>query len=297
MINKEIKTIAVHNGFFHADDVFSVAILRLIYPNVKIMRTRDVKELEKADLRIDVGGKYNPETGDYDHHQADFKLKRENAVPYSSVGLIWKHFGNEAVKNKWIFDYLDRTLFQFLDANDSGMDIYKEVIVEPYTISSVIGSFEPSRASGQEEYNLQFQEALNFAFKLLKNEIKNAELIYNAKDVLMRAIKESKSKDYVVLENKIEWYELAIGTNLKFVVDKSTSGDWGAGAVRETIHSFKSKIYFPTSWRGLFGEDLAKITGVKDVVFCHKSGAFAAAKTKEGAIKLVEIALKHDKVS
>ena len=33
--------IAVHEGKFHADDVFAAAILTLVFPKIKIIRTRD----------------------------------------------------------------------------------------------------------------------------------------------------------------------------------------------------------------------------------------------------------------
>jgi uncharacterized UPF0160 family protein len=39
---KSKKIVAVHNGNFHPDDVFSVALLSIIYNGgVKVVRTRD----------------------------------------------------------------------------------------------------------------------------------------------------------------------------------------------------------------------------------------------------------------
>ena len=43
-------TIATHNGTFHADDVFSVAALKYIYPSFKLIRTRDMELISKADV-------------------------------------------------------------------------------------------------------------------------------------------------------------------------------------------------------------------------------------------------------
>ncbi|MEJ2268009.1 MAG: MYG1 family protein [Nanoarchaeota archaeon] len=81
-------TIATHNGKFHIDEVMSIAILKIIYPNCEILRIRDEKEIKKAEIRVDIGKKYNPRTNDFDHHQINSPI-RKNKIPYSSCGLIW----------------------------------------------------------------------------------------------------------------------------------------------------------------------------------------------------------------
>lgn len=48
--------IATHNGKFHADDVFGVALLTDLYPDATIVRTRDPQMLDTADIVLDVGG-------------------------------------------------------------------------------------------------------------------------------------------------------------------------------------------------------------------------------------------------
>ncbi len=52
-------TIATHNGNFHADDVFSIAALKHIFPSFTLIRTRDLALIAKADIVIDVGGEYD----------------------------------------------------------------------------------------------------------------------------------------------------------------------------------------------------------------------------------------------
>ena len=48
-----MKKMAVHNGTFHADDVFGVALMQSIYNNLEVIRTRD-EELLKAYEGFDV---------------------------------------------------------------------------------------------------------------------------------------------------------------------------------------------------------------------------------------------------
>ena len=58
------RQVVVHNGVFHADDVFAVALLRLVAGDFKVIRTRDVEYLHEAPGRliIDVGEDI------FDHH-------------------------------------------------------------------------------------------------------------------------------------------------------------------------------------------------------------------------------------
>ena len=44
-------------------------------------------------------------------------------------------------------------------------------------------------------------------------------------------------------------------------------------------------------WAGKKDEELQKITGVSDALFAHRKLFMAAAKSKEGALKLAKIAL------
>ena len=66
---------STHDGRFHADEIFALAILNLIYPDLKIVRSRDEKVYNKADIIVDVGHIYNPENLIFDHHQRSFSLK------------------------------------------------------------------------------------------------------------------------------------------------------------------------------------------------------------------------------
>jgi len=66
-----------HSGRFHADEIFAVAILKIIYPKIEIIRTRDINKFSRGDFLVDVEKKYNPKKKFFDHHQEDFKEKRK----------------------------------------------------------------------------------------------------------------------------------------------------------------------------------------------------------------------------
>src|SRR3989344_2675707 len=88
------KLIVVHDGGFHADDVFSVAALLLyLSGDAKVVRTRDPRIIESGDFVVDVGGVYDAERNRLDHHQTGGAGARTNGIPYAAFGLVWKKFG------------------------------------------------------------------------------------------------------------------------------------------------------------------------------------------------------------
>ena len=74
-----------HGGKFHADDVFSAALLLYLNPEIVITRGNRVPE-NFAGIVFDIG------RGRYDHHQKDSRV-RENGVPYAAFGLLWEELG------------------------------------------------------------------------------------------------------------------------------------------------------------------------------------------------------------
>ncbi|MEK6937212.1 MAG: MYG1 family protein [Nanoarchaeota archaeon] len=287
-----MKTVAVHDGDFHADDVFAVAILKLIDKNLNIIRTRDPKEYITADLKVDVGNKYDPSKGDYDHHQKEGAGKRENGIPYASAGLIWKHFGRQLVKTEEAFYYIDKKIITPIDADDVGIKVYKEDICEPYTVPKAILDLNPKWQEKKQEFDKYFKKAVSFALEILKKEIKFVNSLNKIRKLINKAITD---KEYIILDKLIPWKEEIIKyEKVKFVIYPHTNSIfWCVGAVSKKMNSFERRKDLPKEWAGLIDEELARVSGVKDAIFCHNNLFIAVAKTKEGAIKLAELALKN----
>lgn len=286
-----MKLAATHSGSFHADDVFAAAILKLIYPNIKFIRTRDEKEYSKADLRFDIGMKYNIKTNDFDHHQEKGAGIRNNEIPYASAGLIWKHFGKKLVDSKEAFNYIDEKLIQPIDASDNGIQTIEITKLTPYTINQMIKSFNPDWQNEKQDYNSNFLKALKIAIYILKQEISKANGIMIAKSIVRKAIKKSDGK-IIILDKFCPWKKTIIEeSNAKYLIYPS-SDNWHAQTVPISIDSFESRKPFPKEWGGKT-KDLANITGINDAYFCHRKLFICGAKSKEGAIKLAKLALKN----
>lgn len=291
-----MKKIAVHNRDFHADEVFAVSILRLIYPKVKVIRTRDEKKLKEVDARIDVGKKYNFKTNDFDHHQKGGAGKRDNGIPYASAGLIWKHFGKNLVSSDEVFNYIDEKIIQYIDADDEGINTYIIKKLAPYTVADFIKGLNPSGLNQKDGlFDEYFEEVVIIIAKLLKREIKVAEELIKAGKIIKEEIKKSNG-EYLLLNNYIPWKKAVIEeSNIKYVVSHDPiENHWSIRAVPLSLNTFENRKDLPKAWAGLAEGDLQKVTGVKDAKFCHNKLFTARAKSKEGAIKLVELALKDN---
>ena len=82
-----------HGGKFHADDVFSAALLLYLNPEIVITRGNRVPE-NFAGIVFDIG------RGRYDHHQKDSRV-RENGVPYAASDCCGRNSGEQSSGRSW----------------------------------------------------------------------------------------------------------------------------------------------------------------------------------------------------
>ena len=291
-MTSSIKTIATHDGNFHADDVFAIAILKMLYPDAVIVRTRDNDLLKKCDLRVDVGFQYNPSTGDFDHHQASGAGQRENGIAYAACGIIWKHFGQLLV-TPTLQQKIDQRLIQFVDAEDLGAVKYDEKLT-PVTVADIIRMFNPLWNEQVQDYDGNFLQAVQFAQQLLARIIAAVQGEEEASTIVRDALKKSKRKDYIVLERYVPWRDVLVNeTEAKYVVYPGPNEqDWTIYAIPISKHSFTARKKMPAEWGGKKDAELAKITGIPDAMFCHSGLWIAKAKTRAGAEKLAQFALQ-----
>jgi hypothetical protein len=75
-----MSKIIVHNGGAHADELWACAALIAVDPRIdQVLRSGDATHLTIDDYVVDVGGRFNPLTKSYDHHQKDPAVKGECA--------------------------------------------------------------------------------------------------------------------------------------------------------------------------------------------------------------------------
>ncbi|WP_445150442.1 MYG1 family protein [Baekduia sp. Peel2402] len=294
--------VATHPGGFHADDVFAVAALRLAHPaeHVEVIRTRDADAQAAADVRVDVGGRDDASTGDFDHHQKGGAGERPNGIRYASFGLVWRAFGAHACGgSQEAADAIDERLVQGVDANDTGQTIMESLVggVRPMTVSGVIGALNASWDEDLDKAgeDARFEEAVALAQGILARQIEGSAAFQRARSLVHSAIAAAVASGdprLVELPSNLPWRETVINEapDARLVFYPKSDG-WGLVAVPVAAGGFDNRMDLPEAWAGLSGAELVAETGVEDALFAHTARFYASASSREGIIALARLAL------
>lgn len=286
-MNKEtnkFEMLITHSSKFHADDVFSTALMLILNPNAKVIRslapeiTEDACKIRnKSYITYDIG------RSEFDHHQNDTPV-RLNGIKYAAFGLLWREFGD------WNqYPYFDEDFVQLIDDHDNGG--------KPYEISKMISTFNPTSIDIKEGkelgisssvlYDSAFFTAVDFAKKYLIR--------------LFAMYDEENAADELIRSDDVEFYKGIDGTyssilvlpkycNYKKSVAKyypmvtaviypSEREGWNAQVVTKSLDTMESDFTFDPSMCGLPKDELPN-----GVTFVHKSGFLLVADSKEIAI-------------
>ena len=288
-----MKKVGTHDGTFHADEVFALATLKIVFSDLEIFRTRKKEVLADMDFRVDVGGCSDGQT-EFDHHQKGGAGERENGIPYASFGLIWNKFGYDLCqKNKKVFDLVEKRLVQGIDGRDNGLFAHSDVM----DLSQVISVMNLTWQEDKIESGQAFTSALSLATTVVNSMIKQIQAEVAAEQTVMQAIEQSKEKDsrLLVLTEFVPWRETVCRESFEalFVVYPSKDGErFKIETVPEAADSFENRQDLPVAWGGLEDEELQKVTGVSEARFCHRNLFLVVANNQEAIMKLAELALK-----
>lgn len=288
--------VATHSGSFHADEVFALAVLRMARGPLEIVRTRSPEKLAACAMRVDVGRRYDPDSGDFDHHQGDVG-ERENGVRFASFGLVWKSFGEELGGSPEVAASVDARVVAPIDAGDNGQELYEPLMegVVPYAVSGVIAAMNPpwDAEDGANAERAAFDEAVDLAERIIRRELEASQGRARAADLVRAALARSPDPAVLELDRGMPWrgVVLAEAPDVLFVVSPRTRGDWSLQAVPAGDHGFANRRSLPEGWAGLEGAPLQEVTGVPDAVFCHVARFMAVAGSRAGVLELARQAV------
>ncbi|KAI5159719.1 hypothetical protein NEAUS03_0529 [Nematocida ausubeli] len=318
---KSISHIVTHDGAFHLDDVLACFILRVIYPNAKITRTRDPEKIKTGHIVVDVGGEFNEKTLRYDHHQRGFKetYNQSNNIILSSAGLVYKYHGLEFIKKLGLelpidFDYpmlmeiLYDTYFVSVDANDNGIDIADEVRYNERSLDNVIRSFVPCdipEGTSFERASIMRYQAFESAMEYI-----GQDLLRHCKNMIFQIIKNSRAtqecfnsmKDpsarYLVMEGGkfpvreiLYYYNGLLQRNVSIVIYQVSgrySHTYKIICLPKKGVKYTPEIPLCEEWRGIRDQELQKYPNMMGAMFVHGTGFCGEASDLETAIYMVE---------
>lgn len=290
LYSSEMQTIVTHSGSFDPDDVLAAATVSLYLGegNYEIVRSRDDSVIEKADWVLDVGGKYDPDTKRFDHHQNGVP-KRESGVPYSAFGLVWLEIGEAVCGSASVAEKIERKFVQPIDAADNQIPVCvpNSAGVESFEFFDVIEAFKPIWGS-DEDFDVGFCRAVSFTRKLLKRIIARNLGDEEMSNYVKSVYDTSDNKNILILDKSIDKRIVSQFEEVKVFVSPSFAtefNNWMAVVVPNLDGSFINKAGFPKDWGGLIDGELEGVSGIEGAVFCHKENYIFVAKTKEGAVQ------------
>lgn len=318
--------IATHDGSFHADETIACAILTYLFENAQIIRTRDPKLLETADLIIDVSGINDHKH--FDHHSPQFNEKRDNGINYATAGLMWKLWGIKYLK-KAASDFdlkvddkilegaqkrIDVEMMEQIDLNDNGqLNSYLNARFNPTAEQKSI--FDDLNAFYQNDPSIPYLVAMQNLpnvkneqqTKLFLNTVKCFKtLLCNAAvNALYTQLGIEKVRNcyqggkLLIMHERLPW-TAAIFDDADYFKDcllciyPDRKNGWRVQSLPYSrAERFKNRINAPHEWRGLNFVELDRATGLTGTIFVHRGGFTGGAYDYETTLQMAKMWLEQ----
>lgn len=296
--------LVTHSGGFHADELLSSVILTRLFPNARIVRSRALEWITAGADRIiyDVGGSYDAAAQIFDHHQRGAPL-RDDGQPFSSFGLIWKHYGLDYLAALDIPDVdvaaihasFDGSFVLPIDLMDNGA-LSPTGPLAGLTLPALLETLKPAfDETDPEADDRSFHAALAIARSFVEARIARSAAKLRAESLVHQAIVAAGDSRILELPMGMPFRPAILkakAERLLFVVHPRDK-DWCLTGIRRFDEGFELRADLPAAWAGLTNGDLEAASGVSGASFCHNGRFIAAARTREAALALAEIAVEE----
>lgn len=297
-----IAHLVTHSGGFHADELLSSVILTRLHPQARIVRTRDAAWTTPAPDRViyDVGRDYDAARLIFDHHQKSPPL-REDGQPFSSFGLVWRHFGRDYLRTSGVPERDLEPIHAAFDAEFVlPVDLVDNGALSPtgpladLTLPLLLENLKPVFDDRSPEADDRaFDRALTVARAFIEAAIARKAAKLRAEATVMEAI--AAAGDSRVLELPMGMpfrsaVEKAAADHLLFVVHPRET-DWAITGIRREAEGFALRADLPAAWAGLTDAAFEEASGVPGARFCHNARFIAVAAAREAALQLATLAV------
>lgn len=297
-----ITFLITHDGTFHADEVFSAAVLTALYPDATLLRSRapEILAMTGGVIMFDVGGAYDPAHGRFDHHQP-CAPKREDGSSISAFGQVWDHFGEAFLTHLGVSEkHLSAVHENIRDRIARPIDLTDNGELAPgdfgplggLTIPSMINDMNLPNGAKPYKQDQAFSEAVALAHCFLKGRIAQVVMRMELRAMIVEAVK--ACDDPILFLPEGGPFNRAIrdeGAEHIMFVAYPRGSDWVLNGVRPDPESYDLRLELPAAWAGLEGESLAQVSGIPDARFCHRNLFLAVAGSRDGVIAMAEAAL------
>lgn len=271
--SKNVLSIQVHSGVFHADDVCVVALLKAVAGlNLKVIR--DFKIHEDTDIVADVGMEYSYDDFKqlrFDHHQ-DLPLRADGTKP-SALGLVADWLLDPALRAK-----LDRYITP-VERQDNGQELRKGEV----NYFSFVACFNSCWNEGISQ-DTQFCKAVEMAKAIWERIFASIEAEAEATEIVADAIAKCENGFAVLAKGGMPWQSSVVKYNeehedkiLRVGYMDLARGQFNVQAVPDALGSRSMLQPLPESW---LTEDKPE-----GLIFCHQARFLAAFRDEDAARK------------
>ncbi|NEX44902.1 MYG1 family protein [Pseudotabrizicola algicola] len=300
-----VSWLVTHSGGFHADEVLSTVVLSRLFPDASLVRSRDLAWITPAADRLiyDVGRAYDAGAGIFDHHQRDAPL-RDDGQPYSSFGLIWRHFGMEYLRALGLPEQdiapihaaFDADFVLPVDLMDNGAlsPASAGPLLADLTLPMLLESLKPVFDDPDPEADTRaFHAALSVARAFVEAAIQRKAAKARAEAVVLRAIADAGQSRVLELPQGMPFraaIEKVGAEHLLFVIHPRET-DWALTGIRVADDSFTQRADLPAHWAGLTDAALEAASGVAGARFCHNGRFIAVASSRAAILAMAQAAV------
>lgn len=275
--------VVTHNGPFHADDVLAFGLIRaFLDADAEVVRSRDPRDWERADIVIDVGGVYAPDRGRFDHHQASY------VGPLSSAGMVVRWLVEAGHVRQDVGEVLQTQVVDYVDEVDNGRTQPQSHVP---CFANQVQAFNHGNDT-LEEFDRAFVDAAAFARRYVLGIAHGVEAIRSARASVEEAMAAAVTSGSNVLEldRYCKWKPAYFDCGgaehpTEYALYPGMDGKWHVLAIPPQFGDFGQKRSLPEAWAGLTGSSLERATGVPGAKFCHKNRFIAVFSTREGALE------------
>lgn len=285
-------TVGTHNGIFHADDVFCVALINMMRETCnlapcKVIRSRSQEDWDKCNVLVDVG------EGPLDHHGAAMhhcgnKWDEYPTVPASAFKLLLDEVRPMC---PWGVHFFNDLALQIAVQDNGVRDVDVPNVIDLEWVHMLNPTWIEHATPA--DYDRQF----GVAVKMARQYLSMLERKHIAED--------AAEEQYFDMENGPDenfsfeipaglpnWQEVACEyRDADYVFFEGVEGTWYIQCVPETAEDlFSKRKPLPEEWAGARDKDLGfriqtTVHGFnpEDAVFCHIGRFIMGVKSREAA--------------
>lgn len=268
---KKVLNVLVHDGPFHADDVFAVALLKYHFGKdaISVTRSRTLSP-KNFDMVLDIHRKFDG-VKYFDHHQGN--LFWDNGIPKATFGLLFDTLYSRKLEPS-VFKNILEILVYPIDARDNGFLTTNAYLHLGLWVEHMLPGWVDKNPNKMTE---KFNDSVDMAYNIIKSVIEKALLKPSAAVIVEDAMSNSVYKSVLILNIAAPWKKVVrYSRDLRFVAHpRDGSPGWNLQSINKLDKTYELEEAIPR-------------TVDQYALFVHNSRHLATFESKEKLFEAID---------